>query len=42
LYAHQELAEVAQLESSLGDAGLREYDIQMEVQNLQDELIARR
>jgi hypothetical protein len=42
LYAHQELAEVAQLESSLRDAGLREYDIQMEVQNLQDELIARR
>jgi hypothetical protein len=33
---------VAQLESSLRDAGLREYDIQMEVQSLQDELIARR
>jgi hypothetical protein len=38
----QELAQVAQLESALRDAGLPEYEVQREAQNLQDELIARR
>jgi hypothetical protein len=33
---------VAQLEAALREAGLREYEVQREAQNLQDELIARR
>lgn len=33
---------MGQLERTLREAGLREYDVQLEVQNLQDELIARR
>ena len=41
-FGTQENAEVAQLESTLRAAGLREYEVLLEVQQLQDELIARR
>ena len=41
-FFEQELAQVAQLESAMREAGLPEYEVQTEAQNLQDEFIARR